>query len=487
MDNPVYRVLIVDDEPWIAYGIANLIDWEAFGFRVMGEIYNGQSAWDLIDKERPDLVISDIRMPGLDGIQLLEKIHVAQLPTKVVLVSGYADFVYAQQAIRYGAFEYLLKQIEKDQLEATVQRLAEYLARDGQAARELDMFLDDLFDLLEPDNRVTVGSYLDQRRLSSRYSDYRFLNCLFLDSTNTRSEIEEASFQSLKELRFRTGQNKLSVLLLYDEAKDPLDFLSYISNNLGGASYIGISGIGTTNTLLSRLYQEADIAMFSAQFYRNEQTVRYKPMELWPDLRKDILHLELAIKECNRKVIASQISRIAEGCKQNKVGIDRVAVIYNQIVALQYKYGGRSGESQLEPLSYESLARLHLTFDDLFGSLVETLTNATEGESGIPSGLTKQILEYIDSNYTQELLLSDIATLFRISLGYVSSLIKRETGSTYTDYIADKRLHMARALLSDPSLSIQDIVQKVGYKDYFHFNKLFKKHYGITPSKYRKL
>ncbi|PWW02560.1 two-component system response regulator YesN [Paenibacillus cellulosilyticus] len=483
----MYRVLIVDDEPWIAFGIANLIDWESFGFRVIGEAHNGTSAWELIERERPELVISDIRMPGLDGIKLLERICTSQLPTKVILVSGYADFVYAQQAIRYGAFEYLLKQIEKTKLEETVQRLANDLQSSGQASRELDMFLDDLFDLLEPDNRMTVGTFLDHRGLSTQFPHYRFLNCLFPESTNARSGIERKGRDKLQQIRFRTGQNKQSILLMYDELNDPLDFLTYISDNLADAQSIGISGLGDLDTPLSRLYQEADIAMYSTQFYGEERVARYKPMELSPDLRKHILHLEVAIKERNREQLASYINKFEEGCKQNKVSIDQVAVIYNQIVALQYKYGGRSGVAVLEPLTYESLARLHHTTDQLFAYLHDALENVTDSDSGVPSGLTKRILDYIDESFTQDMLLSDIARQFRISLGYVSSLIKRETGSTYTDYIADKRLNLARSLLSDSSLSIQEIVQRIGYKDYFHFNKLFKKHYGITPSKYRKL
>ncbi|MBD3921753.1 response regulator [Paenibacillus sp. PR3] len=483
----MYSVLIVDDEPWIAFGIANLIDWNAFGFQIIGEAYNGIHAWEMIEGERPDLVVSDIRMPGLDGIKLLERIHDNGLPTKVILISGYADFVYAQQAIRYGAFEYLLKQIEKDQLEETVQRLIDHLQSSGQASRELDMFLEDLFDLLEPDNRMTVGKFLEHRGLSTQYPHYRFLNCMFPELPNTRLGIEEASFDTLQEIRFRTGQNKLSILLMYDEEKHPLDFLTYISSNLADAHSIGISGLGDPDTLLSRLYQEADMAMYSAQFYEDERIARYKPMEMSFDLRKDILHLEVAIKERDQEEMASYIAKFGDGCKENKISVDQVAVIYNQIVALQYKYGGRSTEAVLEPLSYDSLVRLYHNSDQLFTSLQDALVNATDSDSGIPSGLTKRILDYIDESFTQDILLSDIARQFKISLGYVSSLIKRETGSTYTDYIAEKRLNLARSLLADSSLSVQEIVQRIGYKDYFHFNKLFKKHYGITPSKYRKL
>ena len=105
----MYNVLIVDDEPWVAYGIANLIDWESLGFTIIGEAHDGLSALDIIIDKKPELVISDIRMPGLDGIELLEKVNRLKLESKVALISGYADFAYAQKAVRLGAFDYLIK------------------------------------------------------------------------------------------------------------------------------------------------------------------------------------------------------------------------------------------------------------------------------------------------------------------------------------------------------------------------------------------
>jgi len=484
----MHRVLIVDDEPWVAFGIANLIDWKAFDFQVIGEAYDGLSAWERIEVEQPELVVSDIRMPGLDGLELLERIHDRQLDIRVVLVSGYADFQYAQKAIRLGAFDYLLKQIDKHKLEETVRRLTDDLQSRRQAMRELDLFLDDLFDLLEPDNRVTVGDFLENRGIHTDLPHLRFLNCLFPEATTALAATGATPAEPLQAIRLRTGQNKLSVLLFYDEQQYPLDFLNYISGNLADARHIGISSRGNSAASLSRLYQEADIAMFSSAFYGAGQVMRYKPKEISPELRRSVLNLEIFIKESNREEIARRISLIGETCKQQLVSVDEVAILYNQIISLLFKYHGHSGgTADLDLLSYDNVSRYYSSPNDLFGRLIDFFEHASEEKVYLPSGQAKRILEYIDESFTEDLLLSDVARKFRISIGYVSSLIKRETGSTYTDYVTAKRLALARELLADPSLSIQDIVQRVGYKDYFHFNKLFKKHLGVTPSKYRKL
>jgi two-component system response regulator YesN len=101
--------------------------------------------------------------------------------------------------------------------------------------------------------------------------------------------------------------------------------------------------------------------------------------------------------------------------------------------------------------------------------------------------MVRKIIEYIDSSFTEDFMLVDVAKKFNITVGYVSALIKKETGKTYMEYVMNKRLNLAKELLQNTSLSIQVIVDRVGYRDYFHFNKIFKKYFGITPGKFRKL
>ncbi|AIQ45802.1 hypothetical protein R70723_07845 [Paenibacillus sp. FSL R7-0273] len=482
------KVLIVDDEPWVAYGISRLIDWERLGFRIIGEAYDGASAWQQVMQEQPELVISDIRMPGLDGLELLENIKRSGLPTQVVLISGYADFSYAQQAIRHGAFDYLLKQVEQDQLEDAAKRVGEFLDAREQSDSSLDLFLDDLFELLDPDNSVSIAGFIESRRIPASFPHFRFINCLFPEvSPDWPALTSPADAGQLHELRMRTGQNKLSILINYDEDNHPLDLLTYISEHLQAAEWTGISSLGLLDSPLSRLHQEADIALYSSAFYRAENVLRYKPVLPPAELRKMLLRLEVSIKEQSQDDITSDISLIASICRTHLLPADQVAFAYNQIVSLYYKYYESSWSSGPELLTYETIARQHCTSEELFARLGASFENAAGEPAVSPSGLAKRVLDYIDDSFTEDLLLSEVARNFRLSTGYASALVKRETGSTYSDYVTAKRLQLARQLLADPELSIHEIVQRIGYKDYFHFNKLFKKHFGVTPSKYRKL
>lgn len=112
----MYQVYLIDDEPWVLIGLERLISWEEYGFCVVGKSTSSKEAWGQITQLKPDVVVTDIRMPGLNGLDLLGKIREENLNTKVVLVSGFAEFEYARIAIRDGAFEYLVKPVSKDQL-----------------------------------------------------------------------------------------------------------------------------------------------------------------------------------------------------------------------------------------------------------------------------------------------------------------------------------------------------------------------------------
>lgn len=126
----MYKVVLADDEKWVLYGLSRLIDWEEQGFHIEGLASNGTEALESCRLIRPDLLISDIRMPGTDGLELVKKLREVSKRTVVIFISGYSDFAYAQQAIRMGVFDYLIKQVSREDLIAALRRVREYLETD---------------------------------------------------------------------------------------------------------------------------------------------------------------------------------------------------------------------------------------------------------------------------------------------------------------------------------------------------------------------
>lgn len=123
----MHRVFICDDELWIILGLKNLIDWQKEGFVICGEASDGVKAWERIRKLEPDLILSDIRMPGMDGIELLKTVKQAEMSAETVIISGYSDFQYAKVAMQYGCMDYLLKPIDEDELLDCLRRVKQTL------------------------------------------------------------------------------------------------------------------------------------------------------------------------------------------------------------------------------------------------------------------------------------------------------------------------------------------------------------------------
>lgn len=484
----MYKVLIVDDEPWVAYGLAHLIDWNANGFEVIGEAHDGVTALQLIIEHVPDVVVSDIRMPGLDGIQLLEKLKQQQLDVEVILVSGYSEFQYAQQALRLGAFDYLLKQVEAEQLLESLQRISERLRTKRETQPGVDLFLHDLFELLEPSNGTTVEQFLQNKGIQHEQPHFRFISCELADASVFPLLAAEQHVQMISTCQLRTGLNKWAVLINYDEQSSSTHFLDYLSELTEHAQYAGISSRGYGHTKLALLYDESEVACCSAGFYRYGQLMSYKKEELDAKDKKMVLQIELAIKEGDLLAIKALLGEWSDRCSDERIAVDRLTTVYNQFISLLLKYYGNAVRyNDLEHLPYDQLVRFYRSPDEFFSRLEGLFELMNEQEAHVSNDQAKKIIAYIDQSYTEDILLSSLAKQFNLSIGYLSMLVKKETGKTYSEYVTEKRLALAKELLGDQSISIQDIVQRVGYKDYFHFNKLFKKHFGITPSKYRKL
>ncbi|WP_373228589.1 response regulator [Cohnella sp.] len=484
----MHTVLIVDDEPWVAYGIKELVNWESLGYTVIGEAYNGLSALEAIMEKKPEVVISDIRMPGLDGIELLERIGQQELLSKVILISGYSEFEYAQKAIRLGAFDYLLKQVDKDKLTDTLLRLKKTLVDERKKQKVLDLLLDDLFDIFEPDHKIKIHNFLSSRDMKWEYPHFRFISCLYEHSSVSDTDEGVEAQTGVRYLRFRTGQNKLSFLVNYDELNNPVGLLDFISLQLSDARYIGISGIDVYSASIAKLYQESDVALFSSFTRPESRMIEYKTDDHASELAGAVLQIELAIKEQKTEQLDKGLDELCEECKARQMQIDQVSALYNQVVSLFYKYyRNRDALQEIEYLNYYQIFRQFSSIEQLFERLKAIFRQQSGEELHISNETVKKIIDDIDSSFTEEIMLGTLSKKFNISLGYLSSLIKKETGTTYSDYVINKRLNMAKELLLDASLSIHEIVERVGYRDYFHFNKLFKKHFGLTPSKFRKM
>lgn len=485
----MYRVLIVDDEPWVAYGISKLINWGELNFSVIGEAHDGVTALQMIKQMKPEVVISDIRMPGLNGIELLKELRNCGMETSVIFISGYSEFQYAQQSIRLGAFDYLLKQVEREALADTLSRLKAKLDKQRDAQMKPDLLLDDLFELMDRDGTTSVGDFLAARGIQrSGNFRYRFINCEYLRATVSAQApvVEEGG--DFSAMGFRTGPSRISFLACSDAMGNVEPARDFIKVHAPTAHYTGVSPDYCSETAVSRLYQEADIALCSAVGLNRSRMVEYHKPICMQELSAEMLQLELAVKERRADDIRLRLHAIRDHCIRQGLLMDQVTNLYNRTLSLLQKYYGSEGNAaEGDYLTYLQAANQFVNYASLFARLQEMFEARSETGVILSDDSVKEIMDYIDARLTEDLVLGEVARHFSLSIGYLSTLIKRKTGITYSEYIIRGRIRKAKELLADPGLSIQEIVLLVGYKDYFHFNKLFKKYVGLTPSKFRKI
>ncbi|MCM3443667.1 response regulator transcription factor [Metabacillus halosaccharovorans] len=481
----MYSVLIVDDEPWVAYGISKLINWENVGFKVIGEVFDGLTALEKIKEESPDVVISDIRMPGLDGLKLLEEIKSLKLNTKVILVSGYSEFEYAQRAIRLAASDYLLKQINKDKLIDSLVKIKKEL----ESREKVESFNNDLYHMLEGKQSATVADFYKVKGIESKHPYFQIINCHYEDHIMLDLFKEIQISDEIHAIGFKTGQNKNTFMINYegDNVQETLN--DFIDTHLSGAKMIGVSGIGTYSSSISSLYDEADIALCSEIFRPNKRIVYFQSGIMESQFNSLLFEIELALKARKQETITDLLDQLYEECKVNDLLIDQITHLYNRLISVLFKYYSRSDKMKdMDYLNFIQLTSHFRSVEKMFSWFKEMFYLHLDEEKIEPSNeQIKEVLAYIDDHFSTEIQLSTLAKKFNLSISYISTLVKKETGKTYSEYILEKRLNLAKNLLANQSLSIQEIVHQVGYKDYFHFNKLFKHNFGISPSKYRKL
>lgn len=470
----MYRVIIADDEPWIAYGLVHLIDWELYGFTVCGTAEDGVDALEQCLTLKPDVLISDIRMPGMDGLELLEKLRCKMPDLIVIFVSGYSEFEYAQRAVRLGAFDYLLKPAAAEDLTGLLSRLKSPLRNIQQRA-----YQDSYFALLDTDNDVTIGQWTEPGSHTPN-----FQSCFFLtfdaaaDSQQDIDYLESLITSAGHEAVFlRTGIEKYSALVKILNPQQ--SFRESLRIRLEGR-HCGVSEEGTAISRLYRLYKQSDIAHCTSIINQTQRIVHYKQLPPNNTAQQLLSQLAQSLIAGNTGLCYIQIEKLVEFCSGG-IMLDDVRRIHERVLSLLQRYGKNKVED-LRVRNYHQIFTEYATIPALFEPCKQFFLTS-EGRNSEVSA--EEILSFIDANFTKNIRIADIASQFHFSQNYFSTFFHKKTGQTFTKYITQKRMEMARQLLENTDLPMQEIADQTGYSDYFQFNKIFKRETGLPPSRYR--
>ncbi len=526
------KILIVDDEMLARIGIKSLISWNENGYEVVGEAENGKKALDIMNELQPDIVITDIKMPVMNGIDLIKQAKELLNPPDFIVLSSYDDFDYVKQALVLGAKDYCLK------LELTPEQLISALDRVSQARsetrKELPLSKHTYGGLLSSkDYEIVKNNFLKEVIQGSYYNEYEIerklqdlgivlppdqiqcgviaLNGMEIYQSFKEKDIHLFQFavrniisEVVSDYRYAhtafTQSKEITVLYAQNEP----DELTHRIEDLMGAMLkalktylnitgeIGISGIYTGYGSIKMGYKDA---LDKARQHHLTNGIAESV------LKKDKLlaNVNECIKQFDTILQVSDMDRMKQ-CLGNIVEIiketfpDDKHVVKSLCSALLLSLSSYVAEQQptlkLEEAwgsdPYQSLDHLYTDYDYIVWiqhlEKATTLVFNTLGES---RKLIHQAKQFIQSNYAHNISLEAIAEELNISPNYLSYLFRKETKESVVEYITRYRIEQAKRILRTTHYKVYEVGQMVGYDSEQYFSRVFKKVVGMPPAKYK--
>jgi YesN/AraC family two-component response regulator len=533
----LFRILVADDEYWIRQNLKGILDWEAHSFEFLESAEDGEQALEKIRTQHPDIVITDVNMPFITGIELI-KIGCTENPSIVfIALSGYGDYEYVRPALVAGAIDYLLKPVSKGDLLAVLNKAVEHILRirlHNQEQREIEEKL-----------RIATGTAIDhelsqlihqtgdaelQKQIQGRLAEYELdfagftmiafhtvaLARILRNREDTTSdklilEIKEQitiSAEGSKYLVFHYTFKTNEFFLVTDMNRSRLgsickrlaqvlcEITGFPVTALVSRHYVAFSD-------LRNAYNETKAALLS-QPYCTQNTVLYSGDTGNRSFLKRISaeqekELQFSISSGNRSLfqhILSEQTGLFQCVEQNwtyaevRQTIDCISWLLRSVDSVD------STHDSTQLLILDNLAELLLAAVDGFDveemrGIIEQMTDEVFGD--VPAkkqseGMRQTVIsvkEYIDKNYSEDLWLTGLSRKFNAESSYLSRTFKNIVGENLMFYIAKTRVEKAKILLRKNELSITDIALLVGYGDYSYFSRVFRKIAGLSPREYR--
>lgn len=512
------KILIVDDEELICQGIASMI--QRLDSIVIDEIYSagdGKEGLFLYNQHEPDIIITDIRMPVMDGLNMMQQIQHSNCEVQIVVLSGYAEFEYVKQAFLLGAVDYLLKPVTIIEIERVLNRIMlekkQIAVSDEDMLREkeryryalLDNFLHKVFFW----QQLTVSSILDQVEgielllPHDNFCLFQFrttdkLSSLTLDSvTRIFASYMSGNFKEypVRTHRFLPKNDEIIFLVNFSkniEFDNLVKCFQCVTNDAKKTSdqrfFAAVSTCQAGFESLGRLYKQVDTAMAYKILYPDYSLITYSSLSARKDRSlldpNQILSLKAALRAANMTQFNSLINEIFIDSRFTDLTITSVHDLYlSVLLAISEVFHERKGIAydfpQKDLFSFSNISELRI----FIKNQVCELFFGRNKENQV--GLIHSMMNYIKDNYSKDIDMSTVAKAFSMSYSYFSKFFKDESGMNFSEYLIQVRMEAAKNLLDEPSCKIYEAAQRVGIDNAKYFTRLFHQYYGISPKAYQ--
>lgn len=512
----LYKVVIVDDEPMIREGLRTLIDWESLGFTVVSTAKNGIEAFKKYNQEHLDLMIVDIRMPEMDGLSLLGKIRQENTAIHFLILSGYAEFDYAKQAMASHVEDYLLKPLDEAELIEALKKIRIKLDKSKEKdqlthlekEKWMEILIDELisgtftiqdaesWELFKSENKLVAMKYQivllkplinDDREVHQILSEWK--NRLIKSFETNRKGFVFEKNNALGIILIQRNNVKEDSSLLYDVLKTSLcsnDFIAALGKEVHEIEKAHISYESASSLLEHHFYFENDIILTKAE----HQCVKIKDLqEIEINEVVDKLHYSLELAD--DKMCITIINELIENMKAQLLSESLIKKSLFHVFSSSLNKILVTHSNHQQQITYHidncieiyNINNLPDLKQFLIEECMEIVDLLNDGNSDV---IMKKVLDLIARNYQQNIRLETLAQVLNYNSAYLGKLFRNYTGTYFNTYLDQVRIDKGKKLL-EKGLKVYEVSEQIGYSNVDYFHKKFKQYVGVSPSKYRKL
>ncbi len=512
----MHTILIADDESIIRQGLKCIIDWEEYGFTICGEASNGEDALHFIRNQKPDVVLLDIRMPKLSGLEVVKQARQEGYQGKVIILSGFSDFNYAKEAIVYGVQYYLTKPIEEDELMKIASDTSKLLTKEKHEKQIFHNYLEKAKENVLKD--LLYGT-LDKKKFNLH--DFNMISNIYqvvIYEKYSHNELD-ISYSFAELLRVTNSKNnsfdsvcfneKQIIILKGDSAQARFqDFLSRYDKKMKPQKGSPLDSIfiayGRCVNEIDEVhlsFQDA-VRLLERRFfcakrqhtlgYQELDTISMEPFELSDEVRQSYSDtLVNYIQAFNKNLVADTLAELQDKLyHSNKEPSQIKLFLIDLYLIMKEKIYHLYSKNQIPFLSngtiIDAINEKHYLYEiiQLFQEQCEMIIGSIGDTSR--NNIIDSIVHYIKHNYMGNIKLETLAPLFGYNSSYLGKIFNKRIGVSFNAYVDSVRIEESKKLLEHESLKVYEIAERVGYQNVDYFHMKFKKYTNMSPAEYRK-
>ena len=506
------RILIIDDESILRNGLKHLCNWEEEQFCIVGEASNGKQALQMIEKAKPHIIITDVVMPVMDGVEFSKIIHNLYPDIKIIVLSSFSEFNYLKETFKHGVCDYLLKaKLTSDDLLEVLKKARSQTIWKSPENTQLKPIVDINDALSKLINGHPLAQTTEVTAINNYFTNKNFLilECSldFLDYNNdiSRDRFKKSIF-NLSNHHLSTyiysnifSQNKYIIIINFTNDEDldknideftrnlkiSFNFTTFITSN----QFKGIENIPKIHNRIAALLPKT---FYFHNYHLLSANTLLKSRNLSPfDFNLFKVHIENLKFQSAYKIVETYFNHVKSSLALDDYSLKRFCqnIIYTTLnICDELGFDvSEINKSKIRLFKTIDLATSFHSLEKIFFNILKTISSSIDLQAEQRNYIIiNQIKQYVNENYNNEISLTDIADKLHINYYYMSSYFKTHTNENLSTYINKVRIEKAKNLLSDKTIPISHISEMVGFSEHNYFSKVFKKYTTFTPTAYRR-